>query len=327
MRHTPYLVDDDISAKQNPHIDGVVVDVRRAPVQMEWPTVFVVLTCWGCFVGLLVVHRQLPDLVVVALFALLGGWYMSVQHEVLHGHPTPWRWLNVTIAFPPLSLWLPYRVYRDSHLLHHRSELSMPGLDPESFYVDAATWDRSPRWWRLVLRANRTFVGRLTIGPATFPQGLVRWELSLARRDASLRRMWLVHVVGVSVIAWVVFIVAGVPVWQYLLGYCYLGMSVTYIRSFVEHQAIADPAMRSAVVTSGWFFGILFLFNNLHHTHHALPGAPWYRLPRLTEEMGAEAIAASGAGWYRGYAEIMRRHAFRPFSTVVSPLVETNDRR
>jgi fatty acid desaturase len=58
--------------------------------------------------------------------------------------------------------------------------------------------------------------------------------------------------------------------------------------------------------------GLLFLNNNLHHAHHARPGLAWYRLPGASKETGAEALAESGAGLYRGYWELARRHAFRP---------------
>jgi fatty acid desaturase len=82
------------------------------------------------------------------------------------------------------------------------------------------------------------------------------------------------------------------------------------------------------VVRSGWFFGVLFLFNNLHHTHHARPGVAWYRLPALTEQLGSADVARNGAGFYRGYVEVVRRFAFRPFDTPVNPLLtDVSNRR
>ncbi|MEX1104767.1 MAG: fatty acid desaturase [Ilumatobacteraceae bacterium] len=293
---------------------------------MEWPTILVALGCWGGWVALLVWHASLPWPLVLVCFALLGGWYMSLQHEVLHGHPTPWPRVNTAIAFLPLSLWLPYRVYRDSHLVHHEVELTAPGIDPESFYVSPEQWEAASPLRRRMLLASRTFVGRLTVGPLLGPPGLVASELRLARNDRSLARMWTIHLVWVAVISAVVFGVADVPVWQYLIGYCFMGMSVTYIRSFVEHLAVAPPATRSAVVRSNWFFGLLFLNNNLHHAHHALPGAAWYRIPRLADEMDAAGAAAAGAGVYRGYGQVIRQYAFRPFSTPVSPMLGAETR-
>lgn len=292
----------------------------QAPKRIEWPTLLVALGCWGSWVSLLVWHDDLPLPVLLAGLAVSSAWYMSLQHEVIHGHPTPWRALNVALAWMPLNLWLPYRLYRESHLLHHEIELTVPGVDPESFYVTAEQWERAPGWRRTLWRWNRTLLGRWTIGPLLGPPALVWSEWRLATRDRSRAAMWLIHLAGAAGVGWVVFGLAGVPVWQYLVGYVYLGMSVTYTRSFVEHLAVAAPHTRSAVVRSGWFFGLLFLNNNLHHTHHALPGAAWFHLPRLTREIGSEQTAAEGAGCYRGYLEVFRRHALRPFSQPVHPL-------
>jgi fatty acid desaturase len=97
------------------------------------------------------------------------------------------------------------------------------------------------------------------------------------------------------------------------LGACYVGTAFTLLRSFVEHLAVNDP-VQSAVVRSGRFFGLLYLNNNLHYTHHAMPGAPWYRLRGLSDSLGAEEAARRGAGTYRGYGEVARRYAFRPFA-------------
>src|ERR1700751_5364019 len=32
----------------------------------------------------------------------------SLQHEIVHGPPTRWGWVNRLFAMVPLSLWLPY---------------------------------------------------------------------------------------------------------------------------------------------------------------------------------------------------------------------------
>ena len=272
---------------------------------------------------MLVWHDRLPWPLVLVGFALVAGWYMSLQHEVIHGHPTPWRALNTALVIAPRSLWLPFAIYRDTHLDHHVMELTVPGVDPESFYVSPADWQAASPVRRELLRVNRTFLGRLMIGPLIGPPALVWSELKLARASGAALRTWALHVVLAAVVGWVVFGLADVPVWQYLLGYSYLGMSVTYIRSFVEHLAVPAPATRCAVVRSGRFFGLLFLNNNLHHTHHEVPSAAWYRLPALTADLGSVDTAAAGAGYYRGYIEVLRRYGIRPFSQVVDPLAES----
>jgi fatty acid desaturase len=294
----------------------------RATLDIEWLTLAVVAVFWLAFAALLSWHERLPAPAVVGAFALLGGWYMSLQHEIIHGHPTPWWRLNHALVAAPLTLWLPFGLYRDEHLRHHRSDLTDPSSDPESFYVSQRRWDAATAPYRLALRFNRTMLGRVLIGPALGPPVLVARELRRAMRDGERRRMWARHIVPAVLAAWVIFGVADVPAWQYLLGYVYLGMSVTYVRSFVEHLALPPPVTKSAVVRTNWFLGLLFMNNNLHHTHHTLPGAAWYRLPRLTDEIAADDAAAAGAGFYSGYGEVMRRYGLRAFSTPAHPLAD-----
>jgi fatty acid desaturase len=117
----------------------------------------------------------------------------------------------------------------------------------------------------------------------------------------------------------IVIRLAGMPAWQYVTGVVVVGGALSLLRSFVEHRAADDDALASAVVRSGRLFGLLYLNNNLHLTHHAVPGAPWYALPRLTATLGADDLAAGGAGLYRGYGEVWRRFALRPFSPPVHP--------
>jgi len=65
---------------------------------------------------------KFADLARSAFGAWLVAWHSSLQHELLHGHPTPWQGVNRAIGLIQLSLWLPYDVYRASHLAHHQDE-------------------------------------------------------------------------------------------------------------------------------------------------------------------------------------------------------------
>lgn len=291
-------------------------------MSVEWPTVALAIVVWGAHLAVWRWHDAMPWPVTVLVFALLGGWYMSLQHETIHGHPTPWRWLNTSIAWMPLSLWLPYATYRRSHLDHHDADLTEPGVDPESFYVSPETWAAAGRLRRTALRINRTLVGRLVLGPWLGIPATIVGDVRAMRHDRSVRIAWLLTVPASVVVGWVVFGVFDVPVWQYLIGYVWGGVSVSYLRSFAEHLAVPEPATRSAMVRSNPVMSLLFLNVNHHHTHHALPGVPWYLVPRYSRDLGAEEIAAAGAGTYRGYMEIARRHAFRSFSQPVHPLAE-----
>ena len=59
------------------------------------------LLFWAVFTVTVLANGRLSGLFIVAILALLGGLYMSLQHEVIHGHPTPWprlNWLMVSLT-------------------------------------------------------------------------------------------------------------------------------------------------------------------------------------------------------------------------------------
>ena len=110
---------------------------------------------------------------------------------------------------------------------------------------------------------------------------------------------------------------AGMAPWIYVVGVAWVGAALSLLRSFAEHRRpdeTDDDHSRSAVVRAGWFFSLLYLNNNLHHTHHARPGLPWFALPAAHEALGADQVAAAGAGLYVGYRDVARRYLFHRFA-------------
>ena len=290
---------------------------RVRETRVEWPTVGVAVAIAGGLAVVLAGHESMPTPVVVGALALLGAWYNSLQHEVVHGHPTPWRRVNTALAAAPLGLVVPFAVYRETHLAHHRADpLTDPDIDPESFYVSSATWSRCGPVRRAGLRAMRTLAGRMVLGP---PVAAVQWWRRIIAgppaRDRDARRRGRARSSSPC----------GPPdcaVWVYVIGVAWGGGALSLLRSFAEHRQ-ADAGTSSAVVHAGWFFSLLFLNNNLHHTHHARPGVPWYGLPDVHARIGSDRIAAAGAGLYRGYGEISRRYLFRPFDEPSCPTRST----
>lgn len=287
---------------------------------IEWATLALFAGFYAVWLTVVLAHRSMPWPASVALFALLGGFYMSLQHEALHGHPTNWRAANTGLAFAPLSFWLPYLGYRASHLVHHHTDLTDPEIDPESFYVLPDDWLSAGVLKRSYILVTRTMAGRLTIGAV---HSIVRFlwrEAGGVRSDSHAAKRWLGHLLAAVALAWWMFAIVGVPVWEYLLGFVVLGQSFTLLRSFVEHCAVPEGT-RSAVVRAGPLMSMLYLNNNLHHTHHAAPATPWYELPALHRDLGSDEVAAGGAGLYRhGYLEVARRNFLRPFCQPDHPL-------
>ncbi len=287
---------------------------RRAGDRFEWQTWLIVLAVYGCWAPLTWFHAAIPLWVLLPVGALVVAWHGSLQHETIHGHPTRRRWLNSALAWPPLGLWMPYELYRTSHLAHHDNAiLTDPIEDPESFYLTTAAWARLGPVRRALYHANQTLLGRLVIGPALVVAHFYADEARLVVLGAPGRRsIWLRHAFGVAAVLVWVTAVSGLPAWLYLVGICYPGLSLTLLRSFVEHRQAADPEARTAVVHAGPLFGLLFLNNNLHVAHHARPGTAWYRLPAYNRQIGADSVAARGAGLYVGYRAVARRFLLRP---------------
>ncbi|HET8727403.1 MAG TPA: fatty acid desaturase [Alphaproteobacteria bacterium] len=297
--------------------------IPRRHRAIEWPTWAVaasVYVGWGLVTWF---HAALPLWLVLPAGAWLVAWHGSLQHETIHGHPTRLRWLNAALGWPPLGLWMPYELYRESHLAHHRNaRVTCPIEDPESFYVLPGTWAAMAPATRALFAFNQTLAGRLTVGPGIVLARFLTAEAGRLRRgDRKRRLVWLRHAAGVgAVLTWVVGI-CGLPLWQYLSGFVYAGLALTLLRSFAEHRAAVDPGRRTAVVRAGPLLSLLFLNNNLHVTHHAKPSVPWYRLPAVSRTIDADRHAADGAGLYRGYRDVVRRFLFRTLAHPVHPFV------
>jgi len=135
---------------------------RRA---WEAPTMALTAAIYAGWFALTWFHGVLPWWLVLPLGAWLVAWHGSLQHEIIHGHPTRDPRVNMLLGSWPLALWLPYCVYRDTHLAHHRSELTDPYDDPESWYVAPERWATLGPAQRGMAWALQTLAGRLVLGP------------------------------------------------------------------------------------------------------------------------------------------------------------------
>ncbi|MEO3430571.1 fatty acid desaturase [Pelagibius sp. CAU 1746] len=286
---------------------------RHLPRRLEAPTLLVALAIYGGFGALTWFHAALPWWVLLPLGAYLVAWHGSLQHEVTHGHPTPSALANELLVLPSLWLWVPFRRYRDSHLAHHDdAHLTDPLEDPESYYLDAANWAAAGPLTRTFLRVHNTLAGRLLFGPLRCV--VLFWKGEIARAlggDFGHAKAWAIHAAGVAlVLAWVVG-VCGLPLWQYLLFFVYPGISLSLLRSFLEHQARPEVTERSVIIEAGPLMSLLFLNNNLHLVHHDKPGLAWYRIPALYRQRRALFLASNGGYFFKGYGEVFRRYFLR----------------
>jgi fatty acid desaturase len=284
-----------------------------------WIVAGVIYLGWG----LLTWHyAALPWWLVLPLGGFLIAWHGSLQHEAVHGQLAPWRWLNDALVLPPLGLWLPFPLYRAAHRAHHDFEiLTEPWRDPESFYVDQATWRRLGAPVRCVLYAYNTMLGRLLIGPALVI-GQFYWAEIRALLQGDLARVgiWLWHVPLVALVLVWVSGVCGIPLAAYLALFVLPGAGLTLVRSFAEHKAAHTPLERTAIVEAGPPLALLFLNNNLHYAHHKRPDLPWHALPAYYRAHVGELLDENGGLLYRGYREILRKFLLSPIDRPVHPI-------
>ncbi len=259
------------------------------------------------------------------LLAPLGAWFTtwhgSFQHEALHGHPTRWDRLNGLLAGLPVGLWMPYPIYRETHLVHHRNEnLTCPINDPESFYQTAACWRRRGPLTRALYWAHDTLIGRLALGPAVAAWHLWRAEGGrIAGGDYGNLAVWLRHLLGVALVLYWVVGICGMPVWVYLICFAYPGLSMILLRSYAEHRAAVEVDHRTATVEAGWPLALLYLNNNLHFSHHQEPGLAWYKLPARYRAERQQTLARNGNYRFAGYLDLFRRRLRRTEKVPVHP--------
>jgi fatty acid desaturase len=289
-----------------------VQTARRAAIEL--PTLVLAVAIYGGWLAATFWHALLPTPLLLLIGGWLIAWHGSLQHETIHGHPTRWRWLNDAIGFAPLALWLPYALYRRSHVAHHRSPaITDPLSDPESRYVA-----RDSGFAATSARLQATLLGRVLIGPPLAIVALLGEELRrVSRAPAAVARDWLPHLVGVAmVVGWLEW--TRFDLGAYLLLFVYPGLALTLLRSFAEHHAESAAPGRAATVERGGLLGLLYLNNNLHAAHHDRPDLAWYRLPGHHHAHRARLIGPGGPP-YPGYGTILRRFALRRHHVLVHP--------
>ncbi len=298
--------------------DMAYVETRTARV--EWPTIGLIALVYLVLGTLVWNHAALPwwVLPIGAYFAAL---HASLQHEVLHGHPTRLRWLNELMIFVTPTFWLPYGRYRDTHLQHHNDiDLTDPVRDPESYYLLPDDWANAGPVKRFLFAINHTLGGRMLIGPAvSIAQFWSSDWADIAKGNTGKLKDWLVFFAACAVSIALITMVAGMPFWKFYVLIAYPGLSLALVRSYCEHQAAENAEHRTIIVEASPFWSLLFLYNNLHVAHHSKPALPWYKLPGYYAAEHAELKTKNNGYTMRGYGEIFRRYFFKSKEPLAYP--------
>ncbi|KAA0995656.1 fatty acid desaturase [Pseudomonas sp. ANT_J12] len=294
---------------------------QRLTARTEWPTWLLLTGVYAGWFGLILASDRLGLWWSTVLLIPLVVLWLSVQHELLHGHPTRWLALNKVLGYAPFAVWFPYTLYRDSHLLHHHDEdLTIPGRDPESRYLTAEHWQRSSVFKQVLHRLNKTVLGRVMVGAPLALLALARKELR--RLQAGERQAWLMWLTHGALTGLMLAFIARfsvLPVWHYLLLISVPALSIAMIRSYYEHRPNARPEQRTVLNEAAWPWSWLFLNNNLHLVHHDIPSLPWYDLPKAYRTRREQWQARSGGFLVRGYGQLWRQHGLRAIDSPQHP--------
>jgi fatty acid desaturase len=288
----------------------------------EWKTLGVIVAVYGLTVLTVVRYDVLTPWLAIPMLAVLGAWHLSMQHEVLHGHPFKSQFINDAIGSIPVTLWMPYFAFKKDHHEHHKSDLTNPELDNESFYVTQEQWDNAGTIRRAAWTANRTILFRMFVWTIVSTISYVMLVLKRAARNEQGDRLAVVlHVIGVVAVVYLVSL-SSMPLWQFALGTVYGGRILNAIRPFPEHKYQNGVETKTAMIMAGPFMSLLMLNNNLHIAHHDDPKIPWYRVNELSKRVNAvERAREAGVLYEGGYAEVFRKFSFTP---VDSPVRERN---
>ncbi|TDS97101.1 fatty acid desaturase [Rahnella sp. BIGb0236] len=288
--------------------------------RLEIPTWLLIASVYGGWFAGVFFWRDLGPWLGTPWLIWFTTWYMSLQHELIHGHPTRKPWLNQLFGMLPLAVWYPYGLYRDTHLQHHRNEhLTLPGDDPEAYYFSRARWETLSPAMKTAVRLRNTLPGRMLTGPLLdILSTLTGALLAVLRGEWRTVSMWLVHgALLAMLLGWMAQ--RGLSPLYFILAVSYPALSLTKVRSFFEHRAERLPQARSTLNEAGVVWRLLFLNLNYHLVHHDLPGVPWYALRQVYVADREVYIQRSDGFVVKGYRQWFRDHTRVPVDVEAHP--------
>ena len=285
----------------------------------DWRTLIIAVLVYGGWLATVFLHKQMPWWATFALLTWFGAWHLSLQHELVHGHPFRNSKLNAALASLSLTMWVPFLSFKRDHISHHNATLTHPKFDTESYYSMPEQWQHSGRFLRSIYWANRTIAFRLTVWSVFSTVHYFFADAWRAIRNVdNARSAWALHIPGLIAVTYIVNNLAGMSMVEYLIGGVFASHSLNMMRSFAEHKTLGDESTRTAMIDAGRVMSLLMLNNNLHIAHHDEPSAPWYKVPEVAERLNAFERAQKINALYKGgYGELLRRFTFKPYDQPV----------
>ncbi|MBC8259513.1 MAG: fatty acid desaturase [SAR324 cluster bacterium] len=292
----------------------IIKSYQILPLRIEWQTVLLGVLIYVLFGFVTWNYHSLPSWLVFTVGGYVVAWHGSLRHEAVHLHPTSSAHINELFVLPSLDLYLPFRLYKQNHTVHHIDvNLTYPEQDPESFYLFHRNWETLPQWRKKGYWVFHTLAGRLFLYPFWMISCFLKDEAQrFIRGDQRNLSAWLWHFFGVMLtLSWVSG-VCGIPFLEYLFLFAFPGTSLTLLRSFAEHRSHPEFEGRTAILEAEFLFGILYLYNNYHALHHYYPDLAWYKLSAKFLQERKFLLLHNHGYLIRGYRELVSNYLLKP---------------
>ena len=298
------------------------VDSKRTLLD-ELPSICLLTFSYMAFISLTVYASDLGIWLAILLLIPVLVLHSSLQHEFIHGHPTSSQTFNDFLVSAPLSLFVPYIRFKDTHLAHHYDpNLTDPYDDPESNFFDPKLWNTPPKWKQALCNFNNTLFGRMCVGPLIGLMSFYRDDLfALLKLNSRILLSYIHHGIGLVLLLLWFFEYATLPLWALVVA-SYLSMSVLKIRTFLEHMAHERVAARTVLIEDRGPLALLFLNNNYHAIHHSYPKLAWHKLRSKFYERKDDYLKRNGGYWFQSYWSVFRLYFFSRKDPVPHPLMD-----
>ncbi len=292
---------------------------------IELPTLGLIFASYAIWASLLIYSNYISLPVWIILFAINITLFLSITHEVIHGHPTRSSLVNRLLLLLPIGWVFPYERFLDTHMEHHlTSELTDPFDDPESWYYPRLQYESMNNVIRYVLTFNNTLFGRMLIGPlisiTKFYISEIKSIFTNKKTRGYLIGVWSLHIFLCGMMVWFIATFSSIPVWALIVAN-YFGISLLLVRTFLEHQATEDHGERTVIIEKCCPIAFLFLFNNLHAVHHEKPSIAWYQLPNYYRKNSGYYKNLNKHYIYSSYGEIFRKYFLTPKEQIAHPFL------
>ena len=284
---------------------------NKTDLKTEFPTWVIIFSVYFLWWAVLSNFSTIPfaHLFLIIILTFHG----SVQHEILHGHPTRYQGFNDLLAYPSLALWSPYLVYKSSHLKHHEDiNLTIPNVDPESYFISKDEWDMLGGYRQKLAEFNMTLLGRLILGPFWYFIALKKEFVMSFKKVFSINFLiWFSHEVFVVVLLYFIWSFFNIHFLVYI-GCAYMAQALTMLRSFYEHRPSSNPNHRSIIMHTSLLMRILFLNNSYHFVHHKNPNMSWHQIPREYKSNSEKYKQSNSYFLEKGYFTWFKKYLFKP---------------